>query len=348
MIPELVDDRDLSRANGTINMMTNVAVIIGTLGAGVVSDMYSPKDPADAIVWLPGVTLTVIAVLGFVSALAMTPLKPGDRNLKWDWNPFRTYTEASKEMAKTKLFLVMLAWGYFYLLAGIALLIVPNYKVVLDVSNTEASILLGALGVAIGLGCAIAGFLSGDKIETRLIPFGALGLIIFFALLGIVKPTMPDLPPMLRVALSTPSLLIFGAGFSAGFYIVPLQALLQKMSPDDERGRILATANACSFTFLAIASGIFLLLRPAFGDAPQRMFLICSVLMAIGAGYFLWKLRGTGILLGAGISDDVQLDPDLANEPVKDTSATEPVPAKSATQKTNDSDQTPSTNEETS
>ena len=31
MIPEMVDDSDLSRANGTINMMTNVAVIAGTL-----------------------------------------------------------------------------------------------------------------------------------------------------------------------------------------------------------------------------------------------------------------------------------------------------------------------------
>ncbi len=44
MIPELVDDSDLSRANGTINMMTNVAVIVGTLVAGVVSDLYSPQQ----------------------------------------------------------------------------------------------------------------------------------------------------------------------------------------------------------------------------------------------------------------------------------------------------------------
>ncbi|MCB1036409.1 MAG: DUF503 family protein, partial [Acidobacteria bacterium] len=34
MIPELVGDRDLSQANGTINMATNIAVIAGTLAAG--------------------------------------------------------------------------------------------------------------------------------------------------------------------------------------------------------------------------------------------------------------------------------------------------------------------------
>ena len=34
MIPELVSTAQLSRANGLINMMTNVAVIVGTLAAG--------------------------------------------------------------------------------------------------------------------------------------------------------------------------------------------------------------------------------------------------------------------------------------------------------------------------
>ena len=34
----MVDDGELSRANGTINMMTNIAVIVGTLAAGWISE----------------------------------------------------------------------------------------------------------------------------------------------------------------------------------------------------------------------------------------------------------------------------------------------------------------------
>lgn len=309
VIPELVGDGELSRANGTINMMTNVAVIVGTLAAGFISDAYSPLDGTAPMLWLPGVCMLVVAAMGLAAAISMTRLEAGDKDLEWDWNPFSTYIESVKEMAKSKLLMVMFAWGYFYLLAGLALFIVPEYTVVLGVNRTLASVLLGVMGIAIGVGCGVAGFISGKRIETRLIPIGALGLIVFFALLALVPPTkMPKVPSLSDVALSNVSLFIFGAGFSAGFYIVPLQALLQKMSPDDERGRFLGTANACSFTFLTIAAGLYAVIRNSFGDSPQRIFLICSLLMAIGAGYFLWRLRGTGLLIGQGIPADSTLN----------------------------------------
>lgn len=304
MIPELVDEGDLSRANGAINMMTNIAVIVGTLAAGFISDLYNPQvapgsgETAAGLLWLPGIVLTGIAVAGLASVLFLTQLQPGDKNLKYNLNPMAPYIAAVREMAKTRLLMVMLAWGYFYLLAGIALLILPEYTVVLDINRAEASVLLGVMGVAIGVGSAVAGLISGHRIEPRLIPIGAAGLIFFFILLGVVPPMIAGPPSMLRVAVSSVSAFVFGAGFFAGFYIIPLQALLQKLSPDSERGRFLGTANAVSFTFLTVSAVVYWIIRPAFGDSPQRIFLISAALMAIGAAYFLWKLRGTGLIVG--------------------------------------------------
>ncbi|TWT53191.1 Lysophospholipid transporter LplT [Rubripirellula amarantea] len=299
MIPELVDDEQLSKANGTINMMTNVAVIVGTLVAGVVSDLYAPQDSKIAgIVSLPIITLFLIAVGGLIAALFLSPLQPGDRSLKYNFNPFSTYIETIREMSKTRLLMVMMAWGYFYLLAGIALFIVPEYTVVLGINRAEASVLMGVLGVAIGVGCAVAGLVSGNRIQPKLIPIGAFGLILFFTLLAAVPPWMPDASPMARVALSNVSFFILGAGFFAGFYIVPLQALLQKLSPDNERGRFLGTANAVSFAFLTVAALFYWAVRPAFGDKPQHIFYLSSVLMAAGAAFFLYRLRGTGLVMG--------------------------------------------------
>ncbi|MCD0458449.1 MFS transporter [Roseiconus lacunae] len=297
MIPELVVDRHLSRANGAINMMTNVAVIVGTLVAGVASDHYAPDGVATGIRWLPGALLVGTAILGLFASFLIPPLDRGDKNLKVKLNPFSTYITAIREMAQTRLLMVMMAWGYFYMLAGLALFIVPEYTEVLQINHTEASVLMGVLGVAIGLGCAAAGILSGDQIRPRLTFYGAIGLVVFFFLLAAIPPSMPDTKPLLRVALSNVSLLILLAGFSAGFYIVPLQALLQKLSPDDERGQFLGTANAVSFAFMTIAGVMYPLMRPGFGDAPQKIFYLCSVLMLVGAAFFTWRLRGTGILV---------------------------------------------------
>lgn len=304
MIPELVDDSDLSRANGTINMMTNVAVIVGTLLGGVVADRYSPQDPAEAaIAWLPGASLVLIAIVGLVAVFFMPKLEPGDRSMKFDWNPFSTYFVSIREMAKSRFLMVMLAWGYFYLLAGLALLILPEYTVVMNIDRTEASVLLGVMGIAIGIGCAVAGLISGHQINVKLVPIGAAGLTVFFLLLAFVPPTLPDMQAMVRVALSNTAGFVFGAGFFAGFYIIPLQALLQKLSPDDERGRFLGTANALSFTFLTVASLLYWAMRSAFGNSPQHIFAVCAALMAVGAAFFLWKLRGTGILIGTATAE---------------------------------------------
>ncbi len=298
MIPELVDDRDLSRANGTINMMTNIAVILGTLLAGEVADRYNPLPAADgssapAVLWLPGALMLALAAAGLIAVLFLVRLEPGDKNLKYTPNPLATYLSTIREMSKSPLLMVMLAWGYFYLLAGLALLIIPEYTIVLNIDRAEASVLLGILGVAIGLGSVSAGLISGHRIEPRLIPIGAAGITVFFVLLGTVEPALPALAPKLRVAFSSVGGFIFGAGVSAGFYIIPLQAMLQKLSPDDERGRFLGTANAISFSFLAVASLLYWIIKPLFIGAPQRIFLVSAALMLVGAAFFFVKLRHT-------------------------------------------------------
>jgi len=311
MIPELVDETDLSRANGSINMMTNVAVIVGTLIAGVVSDAYSPQEGkvvGGGELWLPGVSLFLVAIAGLVSAMFMVRLPTGQTGLKFDPNPFSIYTVTLKEMVKTRLFMVMMAWGYFYLLAGIALFIVPQYTVVMNIDRTAASVLMGILGIAIGLGCAVAGLVSGHKIKPRLIPFGALGLIVFFFLLAAVQPhRFENGASRLDVAFTSASLFIFCAGFSSGFYIIPLQALLQRLSPSGERGRFLGTANGVSFAFLTLAALFYWAFADAFSGREHEMFYVCSGLMAVGAAYFLWAFRGTGMLIGRGPASELLL-----------------------------------------
>ncbi|MBN1854654.1 MAG: MFS transporter [Pirellulales bacterium] len=307
MIPELVESRDLSRANGSINMMTNIAVIVGTQAAGTIADIYNPlPKPGMAnsppVLWLPGAVMVAVAIVGLIAILFMTRLEPGDRSLRYDLNPLATYISAIRQMSRSPLLMVMFAWGYFYFLAGLALLILPEYTVVLKayhVSRSEVSVLLGVMGVAIGIGSALAGLISGHAIRPRLIPFGAAGLTLFFVLLGTIPPTLPALSPWWRIMASPIAGLIFGAGVSAGFYIIPLQALLQRLAPGDERGRMLGTANGISFTFLLLASLLYAIIRPAFGTTagqqhPEKIFVLCAILMIAGVVFFLWRLRVRG------------------------------------------------------
>ncbi|UCD75439.1 MAG: MFS transporter [Phycisphaerales bacterium] len=287
MIPELVEGQELSRANGLINMLTNIAVITGTLIAGPLYKAYHPESDPDfvpgtgAVLWLPGAAMIVIAIGGLIASTFLTRLEAKDPHLKFDWNPVGTYWAALKEMSRSPLLIVAVAWSYFYLIAMIAMLILPDYKTMLNIDTTETSYLFVVLAVSIGLGSVLAGFISGRHIEPRLIPIGAVGMTVFFVLLGLL--------PLHYFLVAG---LLLGAGVFAGFYIVPLQALLQYLSPVDERGRFLGTANAVSFVCLSIGSLIFLFARAVLDLSPNRIFLICAGLAFIGIGFMIWRLRG--------------------------------------------------------
>jgi acyl-[acyl-carrier-protein]-phospholipid O-acyltransferase/long-chain-fatty-acid--[acyl-carrier-protein] ligase len=282
MIPELVDDSQLSQANGSINMFTNLAVIAGTLAAGPVYSLYSPEPESvqSPLLWLPGAAMLLTAFFGLIAALPIPLLRPMDPDLKINWNPFSVYYHAVRDMASTHLLLVALAWAFFYMIGMLAILILPDYRDLLQVSPTKASVLLGILGISIGIGSVTAGLVSGKHIEPRLIPVGAVGMTLFFTLLG----TTP-------LNFSLVAVLLAGAGIFAGFYIVPLQSLLQHLSPDDERGRFLGTANALSFVASSLGSLIFLAARSTFHLASNHVFLICAALAFIGSGFLIWKLR---------------------------------------------------------
>lgn len=303
MIPEIVKSRDLSRANGLINMMTNIAVIVGTLMAGQIATYYSPNaekvaDGAAPILWLPGSVMILVAVAGLVAALFLPKLEPGNKTVQYNLNPIGTYVSSLKEIAGTPLFTVMFAWSFFYFLSGLALSILPEYAGLLKIDPDEAAVLLGVLGIAIGIGCVLAGFLSGDAIRPRLVPFGGIGLAVSFLLMGAFPASLPFYPetPYLRILVCPTALFILGAGISAGFYIVPLQALLQRLTPDDELGRYLGTANGLSWTLLFLAAVLYQILRPHF-DTANQMFIVSSGLMVLGVVFFVWRVKARGFSL---------------------------------------------------
>lgn len=288
MIPELVNQKHLSQANGSINMFTNLAVIGGTLAAGKVYTSYSSgfssgesKAAVDpAMLWIPGVVLIFIAIVGLLPSLLIPKLKSMGQPRPIDLNPFRPYAKALKEMAQSHLLLVALAWSFFYLLGMMALLVLPDFSELLQITPEMNNNLLGVLGITIGIGSVIAGLISGKHIEPRLIPVGALGMTIFFILLGLVPPSF-----------WTVALLLGAAGLFGGFYIVPLQSLLQHLSPPDERGRFLGTANALSFVFSSIGAILVRFFRNDMEMPANKVFLVIGTLAILGSGVLLWRIR---------------------------------------------------------
>ncbi|MCP3983270.1 MAG: MFS transporter [bacterium] len=283
-IPELVEPGSLSRANGSINMATQFGVIGGAMLAGPVYLAYDPSSgtvaaahAGEALVWVPGALILGVAVIGLVAALAIPPLRPRAPGLVLRRNPLGTYLPALREMAGSGLLIPAFAWALFFLVGMMAMLAFPDYRELLGVDPIRAAALLGIMGISLGAGSALAGLISGRRIEMRLVPVGAVGAAVGFALLGVAPLNYGVVAGLTAIS-----------GLSAGLYIVPLQALMQQMSPDAERGRFLGTANALGFLFGSVGSLIFFVARTWIPS--NHVFLLCALLWTCGMAVLLPRL----------------------------------------------------------
>lgn len=284
ILPEIVDPPKLSRANGTLNMFTYIAIILGGAVGGPIYDAYAP-DPkvfpnALPVLWLPGLILVIVAILGAAATFGLPRVTPQNPKLKIRMMFLRTYLDSWKEIRGTALASVILAWTFFYLIVGgIAILILPDYKELLEISATKTSVLLVIMGMSIGLGDFVAGRLSGHGIRPGLIPLGGFATTVLFFWLGV----MPLDFWLVCVSLSI-------TGFAAGFVMVPLQTMTQQLSQADERGQVLGLWNCLSFVGIIIGNLMFLVVR-RMGVASNHVFILCGVLglVFVALYYLRWR-----------------------------------------------------------
>ena len=308
IIPTLVGSEQLSKANGLINATTNLAIILGSMAAGPLTAMYYPTmsspavnqeqaiveaigkvdaegivkpvmageipklipDPARKPRHLPiGIALVVVSVCGLISACLMPRTLPVDPDLKLSYDFFGPHLKTLSD-ASHSLLVVLFSWSGFYLVGSLALLLLPEYQGILGLQPTQITALVGLLAVSVVMGSCAVGFLSGKTIRPYFSLTGAIGMAVGFGAMGV-----------LQLSYEVLACLIFLIGFFAGFYIVPLQSLLQYLAPSDERGQFFGTANTLSFSFTAMAGVIFIGLSVS-GISPARVPLFCSALAAVG------------------------------------------------------------------
>ncbi len=267
ILPELLPHEALSRGNGTIEMASNVALIAGTVAAGPLfqATMGNP--------WPAGVVLMVLAAVGLAAAVRIPEVAPArsEGGLK---ETIAMAVEAIRADRVLRLSVVgqVIVWSIASLVPAP---ILPYGMIALGLKPFEASLPVAALGVGVGLGCYLAGRISGRQIEYGLIPLGALGMsgsALVFGLWG----------PGLYGTIALMGLL----GLFAGFVLVPLNALIQWRSPVDRRGAVIAATNTLVYAGMLLGAGLALVFARMDLSAPA-IFLIMAAGLAVG---FVWAV----------------------------------------------------------
>ncbi len=273
ILPELLPEKKLSWGNGILEMTTFLSIILGTVVGGLLAERLRGR------LYVAGILLVGLAFAGIVSSLSITRLAPADPQARFRWNfvsdMFRAVAIARKDRV---LWLAVVGSVYFWFLG---LLMQTNIlffgKNVLGVPEASIGYLLAALAVGIGLGSYVAGIVSGRKIEYGLIPLGSIGISIFLFTLALPGWTFWKAAAVLAAL-----------GFSAGFFIVPLNALLQHRPAPEVKGSVIAMANLMTFVGMLVATAFYWVLSSFLHLTPLQIFLTSSLLTVFATVYVCW------------------------------------------------------------
>lgn len=263
LLPEMLPEQRLSWGNGILSLGTFLAIISGGVVAGLLYEHLGAQQA-----W-SGLLLVGLACVGLATSFGILKLPPANPAKPFRLN-FLADLCANLKLARADrvLSLAILGSVYFWFLG--ALFGEPTIfiysKDVLHLRETDIALLRACLAIGIGVGSVAAGFLSGRKIEYGLVPMGAFGLAVCAGLLA-----LPGLSPR-EVAV-----ILVCLGFSGGFYIVPINALIQHRPDAKNKGSIIATNSWLTSLAVFLAAGAFWLLRTGLGMHPATIFLLGAI-----------------------------------------------------------------------
>ena len=285
ILPQALTSAELIGGNGLVEMGTFVAILAGTLIAGVLVGLDN------GIGWVSALIL-VVSVLGFLASLAIPKAPAAAASLAFDWNPFReTWSNLKFARQNRTVFLSLLGISWFWFYGAMFLSQFPNYsKSVLGGNEHVVTLLLALFSIGVAAGSLLCERLSGHKVEIGLVPFGSIGLSLFAMDLFFATPASSAhaeigawqflmQPGAWRVVMD-----LFLIGMFGGFYIVPLYALIQTRCAPSHRSRVIAANNILTALFMVVAAGIAVVALKSGMTIPQ-LLLLTGVLNAAVAIY---------------------------------------------------------------
>ncbi|WP_109486704.1 acyl-[ACP]--phospholipid O-acyltransferase [Occallatibacter savannae] len=275
LLPELLPAKRLSFGNGVIELGTFLAIILGTVAGAAMAERFAGREA------YAGYLLIAFACAGLGTSLGIDRVGAAAPQKKFHANFVGDLWRQVKLMQQDRpLFLAVVGNTYFWFLGSLLFSTVVVYGPdVLHVGQTKTGYLNAALAVGIGIGSMIAGLISSNKIEYGLIPLGSIGMTCTGIALGTT-----------HVGLGGSAVLLATLGFWAGFFAVPVNALIQHRPAEADKGGIIAAANLLSFVGIAISSGAYFVFTKFVHLNPRGVILAASLITATGTAYVLFLL----------------------------------------------------------
>jgi MFS family permease len=289
ILPQHLRHDEVLGGTGLVEAGTYIAILLGTILAGVLS---TRPEPAAAAVF-------GFAVLGFLAGRQVPPAPPAAERLPITWHIIHASIElVSATLHVRRLFLAILSISFFWTIGAVLIIIFPPLvKNVLGADQQVASMFIAVFSIGIAIGSVAINRLLKSEVSARYAPISVIAMGVFVLLLHFVSLTWskvgPDLTTLANFLfnpMAWPMILcLLGVAITGGMFVVPLYAFLTTTVPKTETARTVAANNIVNSGAMVIGSLLaFGLSSLGFGPIAQLLLVAAMCLIAAWLG---WKLH---------------------------------------------------------
>jgi len=280
ILPDHLRREELTAGNALVEAATFLAILLGTIVAGLAAAMGGDALAFSALIM-------VFAVLCWLSARLIPSTGEAAPTLRIDPNIFRSTGGLLREVWRdTRMWRGAVIVSWFWLVGAVILALLPVLvRTSLNGSETVVTLLLAVFSVGIAVGSGLASWLASGRIVLLPTPIGALLMGVFALDLAW---TVAHLPPASGAVLGAWDFLATGAGLritaafaglavAGGLYIVPSFAAVQAWTDKDKRARVIGAVNVLTAAFM-VAGALGLAALQGAGWSMTALLALIGVL----------------------------------------------------------------------
>ncbi|MGB5182947.1 MAG: acyl-[ACP]--phospholipid O-acyltransferase [Xanthobacteraceae bacterium] len=288
ILPDLLERRELPSGNALIEGGTFLAILLGTIVAGIAANGNS--SPIH-FAWL----MILTALASWLASLSIPKSGEGAPDLAINRNVLVSTGSLIRQLrADPRLWWGALVASWFWLVGALVLsLLPPLVSFTIGGSEEVVTLFLTIFSVAVAVGSGLAAWLAAGRIVLLPTLVAAVLLGLFALDLGwTASAIVPAASPMslgaffasrysLHIAVDLAGLAIAG-----GLFIVPVFTAVQVWAGADRRARVVAAVNVLNAAFMVAGAVILAVLQKLGYGTPVLFALIgaanLAVAMAIG------------------------------------------------------------------
>jgi 1-acyl-sn-glycerol-3-phosphate acyltransferase len=288
ILPSVLKPEELTGGNGLVEMGTSISILAGMIFGGLIFAVAGAHGPVVA-----AAAIVLLAIAGNLVSRAIPPAGAGAPDLRIRWNPLPEtlhLIRLTRRQPAVRNSVLGVSW--FWFVGTVLTSQLPTYaEVNLGGNATLYIFVLALFSIGTGVGSMLCEKLSARTVEIGLVPLGAFGISAFLfdlyfarsgaaAAAGLGVAGFLGQPGSWRIVAD-----LTGVGLFAGFFVVPLFALIQSRTPKDELSRVIAAMNIQNAALIVLAAVLGIVVQRLFGWSIPQVFLALAVANSLVA---LW------------------------------------------------------------